>query len=91
MQKTRIVNPQKRFLLYYFNIDFRSEVPHIDEIRYGKQHVLKEVMKLADKMKILCQLRIKSFIPIGRRSIHTNERIKGIALISGKRESQHSI
>ena len=48
MQKTRIVNPQKRFLLYYFNIDFRSEVPHIDEIRYGKQHVLKEVMKLAD-------------------------------------------
>ena len=91
MHKTRIVNPQKRFLLYYFNIDFRSEVPHIDEIRYGKQHVLKEVMKLADKMKILSQHRIKPFIPIWRRTVHTNERIKGIALISGKRESQHSI
>ena len=91
MQKTRIVNPPTRFLLDYFNIDLRSELPHIDEISNGKQHVLKEVMKLADKMKILCQLRIKSFIPIERRTIHTNERIKGIALISGKRESQHSI
>ena len=91
MHKTKIVNPPTRFLLDYFNIDFRSEVPHIDEIRYGKQHVLKEVMKLADKMKILSQHRIKPFIPIGRRTIHTNERIKGIALISWKRESQHSI
>ena len=26
MQKTRIVNPQKRFLLYYFNIDFRVAI-----------------------------------------------------------------
>ena len=60
MQKTRIVNPQKRFLLDYFNIDLRSELPHINEIRNGKQHVLKEVMKLADKMKILCQLRLIS-------------------------------
>ena len=91
MHKTRIVNPPTRFLLDYFNIDLRSELPHINEICNGKQHVLKEVMKLADKMKILCQLRIKSFIPIGWRTIHTNERIKGIALISWKRESQHSI
>ena len=64
MHKTKIVNPPTRFLLDYFNIDFRSEVPHIDEIRYGKQHVLKEVMKLADKIKILSQHRIKPFIPI---------------------------
>ena len=91
MHKTKIVNPPTRFLLDYFNIDLRSELPHIDEISNGKQHMLKEVMKLADKMKILCQLRIKSFIPIGRRTIHNNERIKGIALISWKRESQHSI
>ena len=54
MHKTKIVNPPTRFLLYYFNIDLRSELPHINEIRNGKQHVLKEVMKLADKMKVLC-------------------------------------
>ena len=58
MHKTKIVNPPTRFLLDYFNIDLRSELPHINEIRNGKQHMLKEVMKMADKMKILCQLSV---------------------------------
>ena len=78
-----------RFLLDYLNIDFRSELPHIDEIRYGKQHVLKEVVKLTDEVQVLGQLRIKTFIPIRRRSVHTNKRIKGIALVSWKSQSQH--
>jgi hypothetical protein len=60
-------------LLHDFNIDFRSEPPHIDEIGNSKQHMLKEIMKLADKMQVLCQYRIKTFIPIRRRTVHSNE------------------
>ena len=59
-----------RFLFDYLDIDFRSELPHIDEIRYGKQHVLKKIMELADEMQVFCQLRIKAFIPIRRRTVH---------------------
>ena len=58
LPKTFIVN-----LLYNFNINLRLELPHIDKIGNGKQHMLKEIMKLADKMQILCQQRVKTLIP----------------------------
>ena len=60
-------------LFPYLNIYFRFELSHIDKICDGKQHVLKKIMKLADEVQVLCQLRIKPLIPIRRRTVHSNE------------------
>ena len=65
-----------------FNIDFRLELPHIDEICEGEVHVLKERVKLIDQMQVFCHFLVKPFVPIGRRAVHTNKRIKGVIFIS---------
>ena len=87
-----------RQLSFYFNTGllysakgytYEDKSKQVDEIGKGKQHVLKEIMELADKMQVLCQYRIKTLIPIRRRAIHSNECIKSIVLISWKREGQH--
>ena len=46
------------YLLYNFNINLRLELPHIDKIRKGEVHVLKERVKLIDQMQILCQFLV---------------------------------
>ena len=69
-------------------INSRIEFAYIDKVSYSKRHVLKEIMELAYEMQILCQLWIKTFIPIWWWAVHANERIKGFIFISWKRQSQ---
>ena len=41
-----------------FNIDFRLELPHIDEICDGEEYVLEKIVKLAYQMQVLCQFLV---------------------------------
>ena len=50
LAKVRFSGQNTKFLLDYLDIYFCSELPYIDEIGKGKQHVLKEIMELADEM-----------------------------------------
>ena len=59
-----------------FNVDFRLELPHIDKICDGEVHVVEEIVECTDKMQILCQFPVKPLVPVGRWTVHTDERVK---------------
>ena len=75
-------------ILPYLDIDFRLELPHVDEISDSEKHVLEEIVELAYQMQVLCQFLVKALIPVWRRAVHANERLKGLSFISWKRGCQ---
>lgn len=61
-----------------FDLEFCLELSYIDEVRDGKLHVVKEIVKSTDEVQVFCKFPVKSFVPVRGRAIHANEAFKAL-------------
>ena len=62
------------------NFDFVVKITAIDEVSDGEIGVVEQVVKGLCQVQVFGQFLVEAFVPVGRRTIHTNEVVKIIGI-----------
>ena len=65
--------------------DFVVKLTAIDEISNGKIRVVEQVVEGINQMQVFGQFLVKAFVPVGRRTLHTDEFAKHSKDLDGPR------
>ena len=70
-----------RDFLINLNLNLIVKFTAIDEVSDGKLCVVEQVVEGFYQMKVFGQLLVEAFVPVGRRTIHADEVVKGLVCI----------
>ena len=62
------------------NFDFIVKITAIDEVSDGEIGVVEQIVEGLYQVQVFGQFLVKAFVPVGRRTIHTNEVFKIIGI-----------